>query len=216
MKLFKVFFMMLAISMFVASCGKSKKEEITDDAAVEMNEAGSEADAAAEEDNTQSDAGSQGEAAGAGAAGAAATGSKDPAKGVDSETKDVEELKVPEGVIAEDLADTPVIYPGCAKGSVEETRACSKAEFIAFLKKEFDQGLAEDLGLNVGDHDIRAVVHIDETGKMSTLRVSAPHSVLEKEMERVIGELPTLTPATKDGKPVGVTFMLPLNFKVTD
>ena len=86
---------------------------------------------------------------------------------------------------------------------------------ISFLK-EFDQSLAADLGLNVGDHDIRTVVHIDETGKMSTLRVTAPHPVLEKEMERVIAALPTLTPATKGGKPVGVTFMLPLNFKVTD
>ena len=40
------------------------------------------------------------------------------------------------------------------------------------------------------------------------------HEILKKEMTRVIGKLPQLTPATKGGKPVSVSFVLPFNYKV--
>ncbi len=53
---------------------------------------------------------------------------------------------MPEGVIAEELADTPVIYPGCA-GCNEEIRACNKESFIAYIKSEFNHEIAKEAGL---------------------------------------------------------------------
>jgi protein TonB len=116
--------------------------------------------------------------------------------------------------MTEDMADTPVIYPGCAGNSPEEIRACSKEKFIAFLQNEFNRDLAKEAGLDPGDHEIRTVVHIDEAGKCSALKVTSSNYRLEGEMKRVIAALPQMTPATEAGKAVPVTFILPLDFKV--
>ena len=132
---------------------------------------------------------------------------------IEGETGGVEELAVSEGVMEEKMADTPVIYPGC-EGGTETIRACSKEKFISFLKKEFNDGLASDLNLNEGNYNINSIIKIDETGKCSAVKVDGPHEVLRNEMKRVIGKLPQLTPATKGGKPVTVSFVLPVNFKV--
>ena len=210
MKIVKIFFMLAIVSMVVVSCKETKKEEVQDDAAVEMTEESSNeavTDAAAD-DQVPSDAQ---ESEGDGAA--AAAGSMEPAKGINAASKDLEELTVPEGVLAEELADTPVIYPGCS-GSAAEMRACNKESFIAFIKGEFDKSLAPKLNLDEGDYEIRSIIHVDEAGKISTMKISAPDKAMEDEMVRVISKAPMVVPATKGGKPVAISFLLPVKFKV--
>ena len=131
---------------------------------------------------------------------------------IEGGTAGLEEVVV-EGVIVEAMPDTPVIYPGC-EGSADEIRACSKEKFISFLGKNFNSDLASDLGMKSGEHKIRALVKIDESGKSSVLKVDGPNKALEKEVERVINKLPALTAATEEGKPVSVSFVLPINFMV--
>jgi len=135
-----------------------------------------------------------------------------PTEGVETSSAGLDEV-VTEGVIVEAMADTPVIYPGC-EGSAEEIRACSKNEFITFLKKNFNSDLGADLGLKSGNHKIRSLVKIDETGKVSVLKIDAPHKSLEKEMVRIIEKLPQMTAATEEGQPVSVSFVLPITFAV--
>lgn len=135
-----------------------------------------------------------------------------PAEGVETSSAGLEEFAA-EGVIVEAMADTPVIYPGC-EGNAEEIRACSKSEFISFLKKNFNSDLGADLGLRSGNHKIRSLVKIDETGKASVLKVDGPHKSLEKEMVRIIDKLPQMTAATEEGQPVSVSFILPITFAV--
>lgn len=178
MKIVKLFFVFAVVSMITFSCKESKKEEVQDDASVEMTEEGSEA-----------------------------------AGSVEAESKGLEPLAVPEGVIAEELADTPVVYPGC-EGSSEEIRACNRESFISFLKNEFDKELAKEANLKTGDYEIRSVVHVDKTGKVSTLRITAPNQALKTEMERVMAKVPQVVPATEAGEAVGVTFMVPVKFQV--
>lgn len=222
MKILKLFFVFAIVSLIAVSCKESKKEEVSDDSAVEMTEEATSEDATSEEGT--SDSAGEAAATGAAATGAAASSDADNSEGsathesseaIEATSKDVEEVPVPEGVIAEELADTPVVYPGC-RGTVDEIRACNKEKFIAYLKEEFNSDLAKDLGLRMGDHEITTIVHIDKTGKCHTLRVNAPHKVLEEEAKRVIESVPQLVPATKNREPVGVTFKLPLNFKVVD
>lgn len=222
MKILKLLFVIAIVSMIAVSCKESKKEEVSDDAAVEMNEDATSDDAAKSEDKGESTSGAA--ATGAAATGAAASSDADESdesashessEAIEGAAKDVEEVPVPEGVIAEELADTPVVYPGC-RGTVDEIRACNREKFIAYLRDEFNSDLAKDLGLRMGDHEIVCIVHIDKTGKCHTLRVNAPHKVLEEEAKRVIESVPQLVPATKNREPIGVTFKLPLNFKVVD
>lgn len=132
---------------------------------------------------------------------------------IETTTKGIEEVLIAEGVIVETLADTPVVYPGCT-GTTEEIRACSIKKFKSHLKNNFNSDLANNLDLEEGEYKIRAIIKIDETGNASVIKVDAPKTELEKEVVRLIDKLPQMTPATKNGEPVNVSFVLPLNFKV--
>lgn len=213
MKIVKVLFIFALVSMIAVSCKETKKEEVQDESAVEMTDAeGTESSGveAVEGAAAASDGASDGVASKEGAEGLEPT-----ATAIQAETKGLEEIEVPEGVIAEELAETPIIYPGCTGSSPEEFRACNKESFIAYIKKEFNHDASES-GLEKGNYSIKAAVHVDEAGRVFALRVVAPNEFLEKEMKRVIDNTPQVTPATKNGEPVGVSFVLPVNFKKVD
>ena len=217
MKIIKLLFIFALVSMIAVSCKETKKDEVQDDAATEMTEEGSDdsgmeaSEEGGEEEVSSSDA--------AGAAGAAAAGeatdteSMEAAEGVEAAPKDVEPLIVPAGVIAEELADTPVVYPGCT-GSVEEIRACNKESFIAYIKSEFNHEIGKQAGLKKGDYEIGVVMHVNKAGRVFSLRVTAPNAQLKREMERVVNKTPHVVPATEAGEPVGVSVKFLVDFKV--
>ncbi len=214
MKIVKVLFIFALVSMITVSCKETKKEEVQDDTSVEMTEEGSEAGGM---DATEDDVSSDNAAAGAGAAGTAAgegaEGTMEAAEGIEASSKDLEPLVVPEGVMAEELADTPVIYPGCS-GTVEEIRACTKESFVSYLKSEFNHDIAKEAGFKKGDYEIGVVLHVNKAGRVFSLRVTAPKKELETEMVRIINNTPHVTPATHQGEPVGVSAKFLVDFKV--
>jgi len=210
MKIIKLLFVLVVVSALTFSCKSEKKDasEAMDDAVEAVEEAGQQAGEAIEEGAEAV------EDAAESAADAVSEGAESVAEGVEGAVKGVEEMAVTEGVMTENLADTPVIYPGCSGGTNEEIRACSKEKFIAFLKSEFNKDLGREAGLDPGDHEISTVVHVDEVGKVSALRVKTSNYKLEGEMKRLIAALPQMTPATKAGEAVPVTFILPVDFKI--
>lgn len=217
MKIVKVLFIFALVGMIAVSCKETKKEEVQDDTSVEMTEEGSEAGGM---DATEDDVSSDNAAAGAGAAGAAGTvagegaeATMEAAEGIEAESKEVEALVVPEGVISEELADTPVIYPGCT-GSVEEIRACNKESFVAYIKSEFNHEIGKEAGLKKGDYEIGVVIHVNKAGRVFSLRVTAPDPALKTEMERVVNSTPHVVPATEAGQPVGVSVKFLVDFKL--
>ncbi|MCA0932402.1 hypothetical protein LCM02_08060 [Lutimonas saemankumensis] len=221
MKILKLLFVFALVSMISISCKESKKEETQDDASTEVTEESSDASAetgeAASYDSEESE--DDAAAAGAAAAGAAAAaegseGEAEAVESVEAETKDLEPVAVPEGVIAEELADTPVIYPGCAASTTDEIRACTKESFIAYLKSEFNHDIAKEAGLKRGDYQIGVVLHVNKAGRVFSLRVTAPKKALETEMVRVINSTPKVTPATHKGEPVGVSAKFLVDFRV--
>ena len=214
MKIVKVLFIFALVGMIAVSCKETKKEEVQDDTSVEMTEEGSEAGGM---DATEDDVSSDNAAAGAGAAGTAAgegaEATMEAAEGIEAESKEVEALVVPEGVISEELADTPVIYPGCT-GSVEEIRACNKESFVAYIKSEFNHEIGKEAGLKKGDYEIGVVIHVNKAGRVFSLRVTAPDPALKTEMERVVNSTPHVVPATEGGQPVGVSVKFLVDFKL--
>ena len=122
-------------------------------------------------------------------------------------------MVVPAGVIAEELSDTPLIYPGCS-GSVEEIRACNKESFIAYIKSEFNHDIAKEDGIKKGDYEIGIVMHVNKAGRVFSLRVTAPNKALKTEMERVVNKTPHVVPATEAGQPVGVSVKFLVDFRV--
>ena len=200
MKIIKLFFVFTLVSMIAVSCKETKKEEVQDDT-MEMTEEGTDAvGGSAEAEDASTDAATDAAAMEAGEA-------------VEGASKGVEPIPVPEGVISEELAETPVIYPGC-EGTNEEIRACNKKSYTEFLLNEFDDEIAKEANLEAGEYKISTLFHVDKTGKVYALRVTAPNQSLETEMKRVIAKVPQVTPATNGGEPVDVTFLLPITFVV--
>jgi len=212
MKIVKILFIFALVSMIAVSCKETKKEEVQDDAEIEMTDVSS--DVVEEETtDTAGEASDSDKEAATAPVGTQEEKTKEAATGIDAESKELEEFVVPEGVLAEELADTPVIYPGCS-GSAEEIRACNRESFVAFIMNEFNKNLAPSLNLGGGEFEIKSYLHIDKAGKMSALKVVAPHIALEAEMVRVIGKVPAVVPATDAGEPVAISFLLPVKFKV--
>jgi len=222
MKIVKLLLVFALVSTIAVSCKETKKETVQDDA-VEMTEEGSDSGMEAADDAAASESTEEGSshdaAAGAAAAGAATTaddeGSMEAVEAVEGETKELEPVVVPEGVIAEELADTPVIYPGCTGSTAEEIRACNKESFIAYVKSEFKHdNVANDARIKKGDYAIGVVMHVNKAGRVFSFRVTAPNETLENEMVRVVNSTPKVVPATVDGQPVGVSLKFNVDFRI--
>jgi protein TonB len=202
MKLIKTLLLLVAISAITFSCKETKKEKVEGEMeAVEET-------VVVEEDGTDGST----EVVEVEKSATTAAAKEPTAVAVESSTVGLEETVI-EGVMVEAMADTPVIYPGC-EGSVDEIRACSIQRFTEFLKKNFNPDRAADLNYESGQHTIRALVKVDQTGKATVLKVQDGHKGLDKEISRVIDEMPVLIAATEEGQPVSVSFILPLTFSI--
>lgn len=211
MKSIKLLFVFAIISLIAVSCKETKKEEVNDSSeAIEVMESVEESfDASQENSEVVS------ESATSDTEEKAKVDQKTPEESVVGATNDVESLDVDDSIMLETLADTPVVYPGCA-GSAEEIRACSIGKFRNFLKSNIDPDLASNLNLSPGSYPIRSLVKIDKDGVVSVLKIQAKEKALEKEMLRIVKKLPKMTPATKGGKPVSVSFIVPIDYEVRD
>ena len=133
---------------------------------------------------------------------------------INNDIVDVEE----EEVVVEDVAfvvieDVP-IYPGCT-GSREQLRSCFSEKISKFVLKNFNPDIASDLGLQSGSiQRIFVMFKIDTNGKITNIQARAPHKKLQEEAIKIIGSLPVMTPGKQRGRPVTVSYGLPIVFKV--
>ncbi|UMB59272.1 energy transducer TonB [Lutibacter sp. A80] len=127
---------------------------------------------------------------------------------------DVEE----EEVMVEDVAfvvieDVP-IYPGCT-GNKQELRDCFSEKISKFVMKNFDPAIATDLGLQPGSiQRIFVMFKIDRNGKVTNIQARAPHKKLQEEAVEIISSLPVMIPGKQRGRPVTVSYGLPIVFKI--
>ena len=107
------------------------------------------------------------------------------------------------------------IYPGCEKfSSNTELRQCMSKKIARLVQRKFNTDLAGDLGLSPGKKKIYIQFKITKTGGIEIVGARAPHPRLEKEAKRVVMLLPKMTPGRQRGRPVNVTYMLPISFNV--
>ncbi|WP_124978825.1 energy transducer TonB [Nonlabens xiamenensis] len=141
---------------------------------------------------------------------------------IEEEIVEVEEVAEEVGV-EEVIADVPFaiienvpIYPGCEdKKNNADRKKCMSEKITRFVNKEFNTGLANDLGLE-GRQKIAVQFKIDQKGNVVGIQSRAKHPALQKEAARVINKLPSMTPGMQRGKPVGVIYALPIIFQVQD
>jgi len=124
-----------------------------------------------------------------------------------------EEEEVLEDVPFIVIEEVPV-FPGCT-GNNKALRACFSSQISMFVLKKFNSELASDLGLEPGSiQRIFVVFKIDNKGFITNINARAPHKKLKEEAIRVIELLPKMTPGKQRGRPVGVSYGLPIVFKV--
>lgn len=131
-------------------------------------------------------------------------------------TESIEEVEEAEDIV-EDIPfvlieDVPV-YPGC-KGTNKEIKDCFTVSIRKFFVKNFDAGLAQDLGLSPGKKKIFVTFKISNKGKVININARAPHPKLKKEVIEIISTLPQMIPGKQRGKPVGVKYSLPITFLI--
>ncbi|QED38638.1 energy transducer TonB [Antarcticibacterium arcticum] len=106
------------------------------------------------------------------------------------------------------------LYPGCENMKVKaEQKKCMENKIHSLFSKEFNTGISEQMGLN-GIYRIFVVFKISATGDVVEIKTRGPNARLELEAERVAKLLPKMTPGKQRGKPVAVSYSLPIVFTV--
>ncbi|MDO1501762.1 energy transducer TonB [Winogradskyella maritima] len=97
--------------------------------------------------------------------------------------------------------------------SKDERKKCTSNEVAKFVNKNFNLDLPQKLGVT-GRQNIQVLFKISKRGEVFSVKSRASHPKLEAEAERVVSSLPRFIPGRQDGKPVDVSYALPITFQV--
>ncbi|TYA84255.1 energy transducer TonB [Seonamhaeicola marinus] len=128
------------------------------------------------------------------------------------EVDDIEVEEVEEDVeVAFAVIEDVPIFPGCEGMSKAKTKACFQKKMQEHVVKHFTYPQAAlDLGIQ---GRVSVIFTIDSKGYVSGIRSRGPDKILEKEAERIIGLVPKMKPGKQRGKPVKVSYAVPIFFK---
>ncbi len=104
-------------------------------------------------------------------------------------------------------------YPGCTAQDNKELKECTSKNIRKFIGKNFNKDIAKKLGIE-GKVKIMTQFAIQKDGSIGDIRARARHDELANEAKRVIKLLPKFTPGEQNGKPVKVTYTLPILFQI--
>lgn len=111
------------------------------------------------------------------------------------------------------IEDVP-IYPGCEGLKKAKAKACFQRKVQEHVIKNFNYPqTALDLGMQ---GRVSVIFTIDSKGHIIGIRSRGPDKILETEAERIIGLLPKMKPGKQRGKPVKVSYAVPIFFKYND
>ena len=108
------------------------------------------------------------------------------------------------------IEDVPV-FPGCEDLSKSETKDCFQRKVQEHVVKNFRY---PETALEMGIQGrVSVIFMIDSKGYTTNVRSRGPDKILEAEAERIISLLPKMQPGKQRGKPVKVSYAVPIFFK---
>ncbi|QDO94191.1 energy transducer TonB [Formosa sediminum] len=117
-----------------------------------------------------------------------------------------EDVEVPFSVI-----ENIPVFPGCEGLSNAASKACFQTKMNAHITSNFKYPEeALELGLQ---GRVSVMFIIDEHGQITGVRSRGPEKILEQEAERIIRLLPKMKPGKQRGKPVKVSYAVPIFFR---
>lgn len=112
--------------------------------------------------------------------------------------------------------DQVPVFPGCETlATNDEKRTCFRDKIYMLVLENFNTNLSETLGLK-GKQKIYTSFIISAEGNIVNVKSRAEHPELKKEAMRVLKLVPQLQPAIQGGKPVNVSFDLPIVFNIVE
>ena len=135
------------------------------------------------------------------------------------ETEEVEFIEMEEETSDEVLnfavVESVPVFPGCEdKKTNAEKKACFEKQIFKYVNNNFEfPDIAREMGLS-GRIYVNFVIEKD--GSISNAEVvrGVDENTLDKEALRVVRNLPEMKPAKQRGKPVRMSFTLPINAKL--
>ncbi|WP_282135327.1 energy transducer TonB [Seonamhaeicola maritimus] len=126
--------------------------------------------------------------------------------------EDVEVVEIEEEVeVAFAVIEDVPVFPGCEGLSKSKSKECFQKKMQEHVVKHFTYPAAAlDLGIQ---GRVSIIFTIDTQGYVAGIRSRGPDKILEKEAERIIGLLPKMRPGKQRGKPVKVSYAVPIFFK---
>lgn len=109
------------------------------------------------------------------------------------------------------IVDQVPVFPGCE--DMDDFRACFQQKMMRHISKNFNYPVeAQRQGL---EGMVSLIFTINEEGLVRNLKLRGPHKLLEEEAERIIKRLPKMAPGKHKGEVVGVTYSIPISFKLS-
>tara|TARA_R110002072_G_scaffold4384_16_gene30800 strand:+ start:133 stop:993 length:861 start_codon:yes stop_codon:yes gene_type:complete len=111
--------------------------------------------------------------------------------------------------------DSPPEHKNCANGDKNYKERCLNLAIQSLLYNQFDIAVFAEAEVSPGFQEITVIFTIDARGEITNIKATASHPLIEKEIIRLISTLPKFIPATKDNKPVAVSFRQKVRYEVT-
>ena len=109
------------------------------------------------------------------------------------------------------IEDVP-IFPGCEKVDKSQRRDCFQEQMNKHIRKNFRYPeIAQEMGIQ-GRVYVSFIIAKD--GQITNITMRGPDKNLEKEAQRIISKLPSMTPGKQRGRPVRVPFSIPIVFRL--
>lgn len=107
------------------------------------------------------------------------------------------------------VIENPPLAPGCKK------KECTSKYIQMYVARKFNTELANEIGIS-GKIQIMIEFIIDVEGNPINISATGGPEIMNQHAIDVIAVLPKLKPGMKDGKPINVSYKLPLLFYVDD
>ena len=110
------------------------------------------------------------------------------------------------------------VYPGCRKFSemneknFKKSKRCMQYSITNYVSSNYDMSLLQSKYEFLRNKAVKTITDfvISKEGLIEKLKSISLVSFLENESTRILSQLPKIKPGTKDGKPVGVLYTIPI------
>ncbi|MEZ4803322.1 MAG: gliding motility protein RemB [Gelidibacter sp.] len=110
--------------------------------------------------------------------------------------------------------EKPPVFPECESEPFENLKICFNNKINQFIYKNFNvPQIVTDENYK---GDVKVLFEVDKEGAINVIYVDAVYDTLKEETKRVFSELPTVGPATYNGKPTYIQYSIAIKIPLID